>query len=78
MVKKNKNIYKIIRVTTTTDYFVEEFPNGQTSINGSTIKEVVKEWFEDYPIEQSHATRDSYRIGNSRKVIKTEIVEDGK
>lgn len=69
-----KGKFKIIRVTTTTDYAVEEFKNGATEINGSTIEEVEKEWFKDFPIDNHHASRDRCVVGNSVKIIKTEIM----
>jgi hypothetical protein len=58
----NKNIL-MLKVTTDTFYFFN------TDINGWTKKEVIKNFFKNFPINKCHATRDTHEIGNS-KILK--------
>ena len=41
----------------------------RTKINAWDMKQVIKDWFEVHPMFMHHATRDTYQIGNSEKVI---------
>jgi hypothetical protein len=52
-----------IVVTVEQTYIVPMANDTQTVINGWTPQEVAKSWFEDFGINDSHATRDSYRLG---------------
>ncbi len=65
---------KILRVTTTNDYCIEMYGNI-TEINGWSIEEVIQDWFKDNSPDSYHATRDSYRVGGSRKFIKSELID---
>ncbi len=67
--------FKIIKVTVEETYYIEMHDDNHTKINGWAINEVIKDWFIDYPMGTYHATRDTSIIGNSRKYIKSEIVE---
>ena len=66
---------KLIKVTVEETYFVDMIDNERTHINGWTIKEVIKDWFEGYSMASHHASREGSLIGGSRKYIKSEIVE---
>lgn len=67
--------HKIIRVTSTTDYYVEMIYKDKTSINGWTLEQVKEDWFKNTPLDTYHATRDGHRIGNSKKLVKVEVIE---
>jgi hypothetical protein len=70
MTKKEKKII-YLKVTTTDVY---AFPDGE--INGSTPQEMVDEWFNLFPIEAYHASREAYRVGGSRMVKDVEQIND--
>jgi hypothetical protein len=74
MMGEEKNI-KIIRITSTTDYYVKMIYKDKTSINGWTIEQVKQDWFENTPLDAYHATRDQHRIGNSKKLLKVEVID---
>jgi len=61
----------LIKVTTSSIYAFEE-----GSINGWSVEQVIKDWFEGYPMDMHHATRDTYKIGNTTLVEKVEILDD--
>jgi hypothetical protein len=67
--------YKIIRVTRTDDYLLPMNADGTTHINGWTPEECATNWFNEYSLNSSHATRDSYRIGNGSTLIGWTIEE---
>ena len=58
-VRKKSNPYVYIEVTTKSLYCFEE-----GSINGWSTKEVIEDWFLQYPITFRHATRDSHKLAN--------------
>jgi len=60
---------KILKVTITQHYLIPMLDDGRTKINGWAMQQVIKDWFEDHPIDMGHATRDGHMIGNSEKVI---------
>jgi hypothetical protein len=60
--------YITVTITLTEEYVFED-----KSINGWTSEKVIKDWFYDFPLDMFHATRDTHRVGNSRKLIKTEV-----
>ena len=66
---------KIIRVTLTEDYYIEMYDDKRSKINGWTIKEIIKDWFEKYHLGSYHATRDAHVISGSRKVIEAEVLD---
>jgi len=65
----------IIRVTLTEDYLVDMADDKRTEINGWTIEEVIENWFKNYPLDRYRASREAFKIGNSRKLIKTEVID---
>ncbi len=72
MAKRRK--FTILEVTMKRQYFFEE-----GSINGWETEKVIKDWFKDTNINESHATRDGHRIGNSDSVLDIKVrYEDGK
>lgn len=66
----------ILRVTITEDYWIDMFDEKRTEINGWTMEEVIDDWFKNHSLASYHATREGHAIGNSRKFIKSEIVEE--
>lgn len=48
------------------------------SINGWDEETIIADWFKNTPIHNSHATRDSYRIGNITKIRKIDVLKRGK
>ena len=66
---------KVLRVTTTTDYYIKMIDDERSEINGWTIDQIKEDWFDKFPMDAYHATRDGHRIGNSRKVVKVEEVD---
>jgi hypothetical protein len=44
-------------------------------LNGSSPKEIIREWFEVHNINRYHATRDAYAVGGSKKIISIKIKE---
>jgi hypothetical protein len=68
--------YKILRVTVEEDYIIPMYDDKQSKINGWTIEEIIEDWFIQHASTLYHATRDSHRIGNSTKFIKSEIAKE--
>ena len=60
----------IIRVTLDCEYYVEMENNWRTKIDDKNIREVIKDWFEDNSLNDSHPTRDARKVDGSIKVIK--------
>ncbi len=67
--------FKIIKVIVEEKYYIEMHDDKITKINGWTIDEVIKDWFIQFPMGSYHATRDTSLIGNSRKYIKSKVVD---
>jgi len=67
--------YKILRVTYTVDYLIKMHDDKISTINGWTIEEIVEDWFKNHDVGSYHATRDSHAIGNSRKYVKSKVIE---
>lgn len=67
--EKNKILFKIT---------IDQFYYVDSSINGWDEKTIFEDWFEDIPISQSHATRDSYKIGNCDKIRNIKVLKRGK
>jgi hypothetical protein len=61
----------LIKVTTTSFY---SFDDG--SINGWKPMEVVEDWFENYPIDSNHATRDTHRISGATIIEDVELISE--
>lgn len=79
-----KERFKILKATMEVKYYIpmpdeeiiKEGTNEQrTSINGWTMSEVKKDWFERNDINRYHATRNGMEIGGSKKIIKLEEIE---
>lgn len=66
---KNKK-YKILKVTLEKMYLIPMYDEERTEINGWDMDTVKKDWFGD--INRSHATRDTYEIGYSKKILHVE------
>ena len=67
MPKKEK--FKMLKLTITRHYLVPMLDNERTKINGWKMDDVIFDWFKSTDINISHATRDTYHIGNSDKII---------
>ncbi len=72
--KKEK--FKILKVLVEQRYYIPMLDDKRTQINGWTIEEVIKDWFQTTSLSSSHATRDGHLIGYSKNVIKTEVADD--
>jgi hypothetical protein len=59
--------YFTVKVTTTEEY---AFP----VYSDISPEELVKQYFDDFDINRSHASRDGGSIGHSKKLISTEIL----
>ncbi len=68
-----KSQRKVLRITMTVDYMVEE-QDGRTNINDWPIEQVVKDWFEGDRFGNSHATRDGRQIGYSKRFLGYEFL----
>lgn len=68
--------YKILKVTKIEHYFIPMGNEAITQINGWSIKETVKNWFENRPINEYHATINAHNIGHASYVKEVEIVDD--
>ena len=62
MKRKRKFVY--LKVTTSKLYCFEE-----RAINGWTPEQVIRDWFYGFPLESSHASRDTHTIGNSTRLL---------
>ena len=60
-----------IKVTTSKLYAFDS-----KGIDNRTPEQIVKEFFHDFPLETSHATRDTHRVGNSTKLISAEVLSE--
>lgn len=60
----------VLRVTSSVIY---TYPIG--SVNNWTTDEVIKDWFNEEMVNISHATRDSYEVGNSKRIRNIEVFE---
>ena len=72
--KKEK--FKILKVLVEQRYYIPMLDDKRTQINGWTVEEVIKDWFENHSINSSHATRDGHLIGYSKEILKTEVSDD--
>lgn len=71
--------YGIIQVTQTVEYMVPlydkavgegaELTGKEITLNGWTVNELIKDWFETHPSDRHHASRDSHQVGNSTKIV---------
>lgn len=67
--------FKILKVTIEENYLIPMVDDEITKINGWSLEEVIEDWFTRHASTITHATRDAYKIGNSRKFIKSEVTE---
>jgi hypothetical protein len=65
-----------IKVTMEVEYFVPMQTETVSKVNGWTLEEVIDDWFTRHNINHSHATRDYSLIGNSKKILSTEILRN--
>ena len=72
---KERDKFKILRVTTTADYLIPMIDDKRTKINGWPLDALIEDWFVYHSLSAYHATRDAYLIGNSKKFIKADIQE---
>jgi len=66
---------KLITVNMDVQFMVPMVDDKHSTVNGWTLEEVIKDWFQHHNINGYHRTRDSFEIGGS-KVIKTISVSD--
>ncbi len=67
--------YVEVKVVLEQSYLIPMYDDGVHShMDGKTPAQLVQEWFYDYPINSYHASRDGSQIGNSKRVIATEIM----
>lgn len=59
-----------LRVLVEETYFIPMADEKRSEINGWTLDEIKQDWFERFSLNEHHATRDSYRLGNGRRLIK--------
>ena len=64
-----------VRVTLTEEFIIPMLDDKITKINGWTVAQVIDDWF-GFPMDSYHATRDGWRTGNSRKIVKTELIKE--
>lgn len=67
--------HKILEVTVKRYYYIPMIDNERSEINGWTIDQIIKDWFDD--INQRHASRDRYEIGYSEKVHSVQTLTEG-
>jgi hypothetical protein len=65
--------FKILKVTVEEKYFIPMSDDKISKINGWSIEEIIEDWFITHASTSYHATRDSHRIGYSKKFIKSEV-----
>ena len=70
--------FRVIEVTVTHHFIVEMHDKERTEVNGWTLDEVIKDWFEDNSIDHHHATRDTRQILGSSKLISSRIIDPDK
>jgi hypothetical protein len=68
MTKKRE--YTLVKI------IVEETYLFDKGLDGRSDEELVQEFFVDFPLTSFHATRDASRVGNSRKLLKADILEE--
>lgn len=66
--------YKFLKVTTEKLYIIPMIDEERTEINGWDIDTVIRDWFKDYPLSKFHATRETHEVGNSEKVLHTQVI----
>ena len=69
----SKQKFKQVTVTVEITYLIPMYDEQHTQINGWTVDEVVRDWFERYDLNQHHASRDAHRVGGGMKLINTRI-----
>ena len=62
--------YAIVKAIVEVDYLVPMSDDGTvTLLDGRTLDDIRREWFLDYDINRSHATRDAHTLGNGKTCI---------
>lgn len=67
--------HKILRVTMTVDYLIPMHDEKVSGLDGRTIPQIIKEWFKNWPLSRHHASRESFEIGGSKKLVKVEVLK---
>jgi len=67
--------FQVVRLTMQVDY-VFPVTEGGLTLNGWTMKELVKSFFKKFNINSYHASRDSHQLGGSKKILRIDILED--
>lgn len=49
--------------------FKEFYAFPKHAINNWSIDQIIQDWFLDHSINQSHATREAYKIGYSKEIV---------
>lgn len=68
MTKKRE--YTLVKI------IVEETYLFDKGLDGRSDEELIQEFFVDFPLSSFHATRDGSLIGNSRKLLKADVLEE--
>lgn len=61
--------YKTITVVIEEEYLIPMATENVSQLDGKTAEQLGKEWFEDFDINRSHASREGYRLGGGRRVV---------
>ena len=67
---KEADGYCAFEVTLKMEYFVPKY------FIGLSPEQLAKEWFEEFTLTQSHAFRNSSKIGNSEEIIDVKIFKN--
>ena len=65
-----KKEYTLVKIVVEETYLFDK------GLDGRSDEELVQEFFVDFPLSSFHATRDRSMIGNSRKLIKADLLEE--
>jgi len=65
--------FKRIVATIRREYLIPMADETHSELDGRTLEEIINEWFKEYDINSSHATREACHLGNSDKVIEAHV-----
>ena len=68
--------YKILKVTKIEHYLIPMADEDRTEINGWTIAELIKNWFEKRPVNDCHASINTHCVGNASYIKKVTVVDE--
>lgn len=66
--------FKYVTVVSEKCYLLDAGPDGLV-LDGRKVEDIVKAWFEDFPLHQSRASRDYYKVGGYEKLISVQIAD---